>query len=402
MMGLVDLLRQIDLDERFSGLGLMTVVYAVVAVGLLLGSGKVSKAGLKAVWPFLALVVWALSTVLWYTPSISGTQNILCLVCLVGLTLLAADLAERQDMRAPIERFLPWGVWCAAAIYGVCMWTGGIGSSDLMNPRSFGIVTLFGIAWYASRWRFGSRTAFALTAVLLVEIGASLSRVALVTGLVAMTLARVSATIKGWLWGLISLGLAIGAFWWMFNNIPALHDHFLSGDVRLHVGNTRINVSGRGLMWDTTYNSVLDSPWVGHGAGSAMHLMESRLHVKTHPHNDYLRVLHDYGVVGLVLWIWGWARLLWRLWGRARMSERLGRPDAQLQFAAFLSALSICLMMTTDNPMTYVFVMAPMGALVGAAIGTAAAQSTAPVAVWMPVPPAESRAARAVAAGSTA
>ncbi len=378
LLGCVDLLGGIDLGTRFSGQGLLTILYAIVALGLLLGSGQISKSGLKMVWPFVALAIWALTTMLWYTPSIGGTQNVLCLAGFIGLAVLASGLAETWEIQASIDRFLRCGIWCAAAAYAWCLWTGGFGTEETIGARSFGIAALFGVAWYASRWRFGKSGAFVLTAALLVEIGASLSRVALVTGLVMLTLGRVSATFKGWLWGLLSLGLAIASFWWMFNTIEPLRDHFLSGDVRLRVGETAINVSGRANLWRVTYESFLDSPWVGKGAGSAAHLVLNRFRTIGHPHNDYLRVLHDYGIVGAGLWILGWLRVLRRLWEQARSSERWNKPDAQLQFAAFLAALGMCLMMITDNPMTYIFAMAPLGVLIGAATGAAVAVRTVP------------------------
>jgi len=373
LLGCVDLLGGVDLGLPFSGQGLLTILYAIAALGMLLGSGRVSKTGLKAVWPFIALVIWAVTTMFWYTPSINGIQNVLCLTSFVGLALLAAGVSETWEIQSSIEMFFRYGIWCAAAAYAWCLWTNGFGAEETIGPRSFGMVALFGVAWYASRWRFGKHGAFVLTAVLLLEIGASLSRVALVTGLVMLTLGRVSATVKGWLWGLLSLGLAVASFWWMFSNIDPLRDHFLLGDVRLRVGDTAINVSGRSNLWQVTYDSCLDSLWAGKGAGSAAHLVRERFRTIGHPHNDYLRVLHDYGVVGLGLWLLAWFRILRQLWGQARLSETWGRADAMLQFAAFLAALGTCLMMITDNPMSYIFVMAPLGVLIGAATGAASA-----------------------------
>jgi O-antigen ligase len=390
LLGAVDSLTRVDTGTRFSAQALLTIAYAVGCWGLLLGAGRISKTALKAIWPFIALVTWALTTMFWYTPSVDGMQNVLCLVTFAGMALLTAGLAEGPGIQKSIEAFLPWGVWCAAAVYGYSMFMDGLGTSDLVGPRSFGIAALFGIAWYASKWRFGGRGALLLTLVLLLETGASLSRLALVAGLVLLTLGRVSASVKGWVWGLLSLALAIGGFWWMFNTFEPLREHFLTGDVRLRLGDAAINVSGRAQYWRTTFDSFLESPWLGHGAGSAMQLMRDHFHVMKHPHNDYLRVMHDYGAVGLGLWMLAWGKLVWRTWAQARFSEKWRRPDAHLQFAAFLVTLAMCMMMVTDNPMTYIFAMAPLGALVGAASGTAAAQArerqplrlAVPAAMW--------------------
>ena len=380
VLGSVDALSRVDAGTRFSGQGLLTIVYAIASWGLLLGFGSVSKTALKAVWPFIALVVWAFTTMFWYTPSVNGVQNLLCLTSFSGLALLAAGLAEGPGIQSAIETFLPWGIWLGAAVYAYTLCTSELGAGYPIRPRAFGIAALFGVAWYAARWRFGGRGSLLMTVALLAEIGASLSRVALISGLVLLTLGRVSATVRGWVWGLLSLGLAIAGFWWVFANLEPLRDRFLSGDVQLRLGDTLINVSGRAQFWQVTYDSFLESPWVGKGAGSSMHLIENRFHSMAHPHNDYLRVLHDYGVAGLSLWLLAWGRMLWRLWAMARYSERRRLPDTQLQFSAFLAALAMCLMMITDNPMTYVFAMAPLGVLVGAAFGSASpARYTQPV-----------------------
>ena len=373
LLGCVDGLGYVDLGTRFSGQGLLTILYAIASWGLLLGSGRISKAGLKTLWPFIALVIWALTTMFWYTPSISGIQNVLCLTSFVGLALLSTGMAQTSEVQGSIQMFFRYGIWCAAGAYAWCLWNYGFGTYEMIGPRSFGIAALLGVAWYASKWRFGKRGAFVLAALLLLEIGASLSRVALVASLVLLTLGRVSATVKGWLWGLLTLGLAMVAFWWMFNSIEPLRNHFLLGDVRLHMGDVGINVSGRSSLWRVTYDSFLESPWVGKGAGSAANLVRDRFRTISHPHNDYLRVLHDYGIVGLSLWLLAWFRVLRQLWTQARFSERWGKADAQLQFAAFLAVLGTCQMMITDNPMTYIFVMAPLGVLMGAAAGAASA-----------------------------
>jgi O-antigen ligase len=388
LLALADVLGQIDTGTRFSGQGLLTIAYVIACWGLLLGTGKISKTALKAVWPCIALVVWALTTMLWYTPSISGMQNVLCLAALIGLVLLAAGQEESAAVQKAIAGFLPCAIWCGAAAYAYTLCTGGFGATDFIGARSFGITGLFGVAWYTSKWRFGKRGALLVMLALLVEIGASLSRLALVTGLVILTLGRVSATVKGWVWGLLSLGLAIGGFWWMFTHFEPLREHFLSGDMRLRLGDTAINVSGRAQIWRVTYESFLESPWVGQGAGSSAHLLENRFRTIGHPHNDYLRVLHDYGIVGLGLWILAWGKILWRLWWQAKLSERWRRPDAPLQFAAFLTAFAMCLVMVTDNPMTYIFAMGPLGVLIGAAVGAAAAHSTASQAYEVSVAPA--------------
>ena len=53
-------------------------------------------------------------------------------------------------------------------------------------------------------------------------------------------------------------------------------------------------------MWAATIESARHHPLVGQGLGSSQDLIE-RLFGLAHPHNDYLRLWHDLGLVGLLL-----------------------------------------------------------------------------------------------------
>jgi O-antigen ligase len=88
-----------------------------------------------------------------------------------------------------------------------------------------------------------------------------------------------------------------------------------------------------------------------------------------HPHNDYLRLWHDLGAVGLGLAAGAlllWLAALFRGWRRA---ARAGHPAQAVQLAAFLVLLELLLAMITDNVLIYPFFMGAAGILVGTAFG---------------------------------
>ena len=78
------------------------------------------------------------------------------------------------------------------------------------------------------------------------------------------------------------------------------HDRFITGDVKSYNG-VGIRLSGRNKLWGTTWTSAQTSPIIGHGAGSSDALITNTFVNAGHPHNDYLRLLNDYGLVGLLL-----------------------------------------------------------------------------------------------------
>ena len=121
-------------------------------------------------------------------------------------------------------------------------------------------------------------------------------------------------------------------------------------------------------------------PVIGAGLGSSQSaLQEFDSETVGHPHNDYLRVWHDGGWIGvafLVIALFYWLAVLGRQWYRnaRRLSDH---PEVDL--AAFLVLLGVMLSSVTDNGLVYSFVMALSGLLVGSALGLDARRRQAPV-----------------------
>jgi O-antigen ligase len=120
-----------------------------------------------------------------------------------------------------------------------------------------------------------------------------------------------------------------------------------------------INTSGRAEIWYLTAMHAAEKPIWGHGTGAAEVFVTEKIPILDHPHNDYLRVYHDFGILGLGLFVaawWGRVRKHFKLWRALDGNPQLARP----QMAAALAALSIVLAFTTDNPLLYVFVQIPI------------------------------------------
>ncbi len=123
---------------------------------------------------------------------------------------------------------------------------------------------------------------------------------------------------------------------------------------------------------------VSDVPWIGHGVGSADDLINRVYSTAVgHPHNDYLRLLHDYGLLGTCLWGIGYALLLmrtWRAWHVSTVTKREGRThdsssELRIHAAAFLALVGVAIAMITDNAIVYMYVIGPLGVLVGLSLG---------------------------------
>jgi O-antigen ligase len=120
-----------------------------------------------------------------------------------------------------------------------------------------------------------------------------------------------------------------------------------------------LDTSGRNEMWAATYLSALQKPILGHGTGTASELVQIMVPGLEHPHNDYLRIFHDQGLVGLGLFLWAWwGRVLyhWKTW---RSSETVQPLVSKYRLIGLLVAVSISLSFLTDNLMLYEYMMMP-------------------------------------------
>jgi O-antigen ligase len=160
-----------------------------------------------------------------------------------------------------------------------------------------------------------------------------------------------------------------------------LRDRFFTGDVQ-QVGGVSVNVMGRDAVWSKNWEWFQQKPIIGWGAGSSDNMTAAlppgRLGVPIgHPHNDYLRLLVDFGIVGFALWTFAYARLIRMTWRRWRDRAGAGSMTSQVCCAAFLALAGIGLTMLVDNPLIEIVKMAPLGALVGLALGMVAAERAA-------------------------
>jgi O-antigen ligase len=248
----------------------------------------------------------------------------------------------------------------------------------LISPRGFAQMSIVLCAWFLGGWLTGRRWAkwavlLAITLTLL-----SLSRSALAAEFVLFALARFDLrNFRGWLIAIgaivVTLAIALSA---VFFYAP-LHHRFFHGD-KATVAGISINVTGRDALWSANWAWFQNRPIIGHGAG-ASDRMTANLpdHGAGHPHNDYLRLLVDYGVAGFVLWMAAWLsllRLTWRRWQAVRGTRVYAE---QIHAAAFLVLIGIGLTMIVDNPFIELGRMGPLGILVGLSLGLPAPRAAA-------------------------
>jgi O-antigen ligase len=306
----------------------------------------------------------------WSDATTAGFQNVLVFAAAGGTAIAVASSGRTQpDLVRTVSLLLYVATGILAVLYGISLVVDGLDTGLILSPRQFALVGLLCLAWTLSAWRHGSWPAGILSAALLTLIALSLSRTALAVGL--MVLLPFASLRPGSLWGsmrgVVLAGVA-GALLFLLaiTSIDALQERFDTGDVRrvsVGVVEVDVNVQGRPALWRLVWNSFRESPWIGHGAGSAQSVVTAVSPHVGHPLNDYLRILHDYGIVGFaVLGVAGivLVKRAWRPWRRFSSAS-----ESRVHLAAILGLFAVAAPATTDNSLVYIFTMGPLAILLG-------------------------------------
>ena len=131
--------------------------------------------------------------------------------------------------------------------------------------------------------------------------------------------------------------------------------------------------AGRFDIWPLIYERALERPWLGHGVGTAPVLLEELNSRIILPHNDYLRIGYELGIVGIVVTL---SVIFWQLWSLGRMVHRTDGVVQQAFAAAWLGLALFLPIAFTGNPLGYTLpYMDPVFVLMGAAYAVSREES---------------------------
>ena len=380
---LVDLPRAVQIGPVTSQ-ALLTIGYYLGALLLLILTPVLQSPVPMRTVPLLIFLFWAATSLAWSPAPVNGIQNILSLGIL-PLMLLATEATASAwpGFAFWLERCLGWSVMLASIIYAAAVLFTGAGTDAAISARSYGMFAAYGVAVQLARWRTGRISGLIWAAAITVLTGVSESRLALGVCVVLFPISQLpSRGFMNWLKVVAVSAVVLGLSYVALNNFDALRDRFLKGDVSMKIGAYEINASGRTAFWRATVDSFQEAPIVGKGAGSAEQLIENQFGTIKHPHNDYLRLIHDYGVIGAAVWAAAILTLLASVFREWRRSDRVRSPDRAIHAAAALVLTAFILEMTMENAIVNIFLTAPLGLLLGAALGIRRARrNTDPIGV---------------------
>ncbi len=369
----LDLFSRIKLGP-VSANGFLTVLYGAVAVLLLAMRRNVPRQVQAAVRPGAVFVAWAIASILWNTGrSVETIQNICVLVLFVAaIVVIGSQSANSGTVPVLLMKQLPWALYLSTTIF-----VSTIFHLYGVQPRLYALYASVGVMWFAAGWRFHERRAKAITLAIVFCIGWSLSRTSLISCILVLpwVVALRVKSLKGWLRPIATL-LTLGAVTIAaILSVPSLQKRFTEeGDQGVTVSGTAISTQGRAQIWVAVFKDAMLSPIMGHGAGSATDLVTKQFGASiAQPHNDYLRIFHDYGLVGITLWVVFVIYLFSSMRRQYRVAKSSGNINRQRNVVAAVSGMVMVLLsMTTDNIIIYPGPMFLEAILLGAALGTGA------------------------------
>lgn len=304
-------------------------------------------------WPLIIFVGYAWIRLM-LSPSVEGVQNVAVFTGFVG-TIWVSSLRVTNSQAISMLRFLRF----ISVVVPLVFIIGFIAGVNTYGARAFALSCILFVAilipYRGNRliYRFGP-------ALVVVAAFLSLSRSAgIITAALLIFLAARSRP-RHRLPVATLVGLTVSAvIYWVITFYTPFRDRFLGGDQAVSVGRINFNTSGRSALWEVTWESAMRAPWIGHGPAAITPILSSKLNGIAHPHNDYLRLIHDYGLIGTCFFVFGILMLMWRI------IQSIRRTDDQIHWAAFIALFGVSIAAITDNVIVYVFVMIPLGAIIG-------------------------------------
>jgi len=334
--------------------------------------------------PFMIFVLWV--TVRWVStsPNTIGLKDILFygLPPLTAVYTFLVLSGSKKPLVETIGRVLLYSVSIPLLLYIVLIPAGLIhltqkGPVGLIDPRATAQYSLVILSLGLAQWRYAinngyKRQGMVISLLALSIVAFTLSRIATATALLLFTMFRMNAVR---LWKLLLSGLlAIILVASLLLGIPSFRARlFHQPPSNLKEALENLNMMGRDKMWPVTFDHALEKPIVGWGPGSARVLVAGvasqalrRGAKEWHPHNEYLQVLHDTGIIGLLLLLLAWLLIFFRYWKRWRFAHLSGDAlRARWNMAATLGIILVLINSIADNTLHYANILVPIFLIIG-------------------------------------
>jgi O-antigen ligase len=319
---------------------------------------------------YTLFLLWAAATLAFSPDRLEGLRLLLKLTYPLLLFVVVAARERTPDQLRRLTDASLWGATIILLVNPFVVANGGYaveagsvlrvsGPGSHHNPFSFYLLTILLLC--VARYRARNQSRYLLLgAVALVWMALTLTRITFLASLVAIAVAavyvaivdrsaRALATMAGV--GLLICALVLrGVLERTFGYVPTAAElvTLLTDPIGLYQA---INWQGRETLWEILWIVFAQSPLVGSGLGAASTALIATLGEGA-PHNEYLRLAVDVGVIGFVLF--GVAMAAWTASGiRAARHDRRDRTSQEFALPALAGLAALAVIATTDNAFDY-------------------------------------------------
>jgi O-antigen ligase len=304
-------------------------------------------------FPILIWFPWILLVIIYliFAKAPNAFQRSIMLLCplVVGMTVSKLKIGENE-----LESFNKLCHYMAVALYVVIIMKLGIIVTGILPASGMAAEVMTGTllcSLFSVSYVSGQKKELAWWAAFAVIPFIAVTRTAIVAaGLtLPLTFAPMNIFKRTVLIALIIL-LAIPVFY----SERVQKKMFYSGRgtlAEVHPDNPDFATSGRKALWDKLEAEIDKKPYFGHGANTSEPIVSMLTGGLTHPHNDWLRLLYDYGYFGTIIFVFCVISQVLHILKRARSAT--GETKI-LFYAAASTFISFVLFMFSDNIILYV------------------------------------------------
>jgi len=331
----------------FSLAGYAWVVPLVVAVLLVL-----RRPG-RVVFPWWIWAPWALVLIL-YLPQARAPHALQRTIMMLSPVVVGMAASASRVSSTSVLATLGFLRVSAIALFVTIAWnTGFLFTGVLPEYGGFAASVMTGsllATVFATEYSFGRRSSLGWWGVMQLVPLVAFTR----TGMIA------SALTFPFCFGPIKLGkrvlslALIGAGGLLIFFTPRMQTRmFYSGSgtiLEMSFDNPNFATGGRSTMWPEFAQEIEKKPWLGHGANASERFAMVLAEGIEHPHNDWLRLLYDYGYVGAALFGLTLLAQVFHAFRAARGARGLTKV---LFVCAVSSFFVLSVFMLTDNIVLY-------------------------------------------------
>lgn len=320
--------------------------------------------GLWFAWISLLSVYWFLGN-----ENINAFQSYMQMLSPIMIGCAASVFRPDKWLLENIIRWfnrLAWIAWILLFIRVPMIIAGVLPGHGFMAAEMIGLLLLG--SCYASFYACGSarHIYYYLAMVVITVISLTRGPMTAMLSCLPLTMAPLNIAKR-----IIYISLLISCAYFIFTTERVQQVMFFSGGGELsdlRWGNPELQTSGRSIMWEILWFGVEKEPLLGNGWNSHREVL-LRSSIPTYaPHNDWLKLLHDMGIVGVVIYS---VIMLLQMLFLVRIARYSKGAHQMLAYGAASAFIPYMLIMFTDNVILYVQYFGNLHfALIGIIYGT--------------------------------